>query len=108
MKDTEFHIWNILSVKVHQADETRDRADVGKFRPSFEQLMLRLSGPITVITYVMADESNALRKEDALFEGEGKILSSANLELAAKISDKSLEGVLGPAEDIVDDNTGSC
>ena len=69
--------------------------------------MLRLSGPITVITYVMADESNALRKEDALFEGEGKILSSANLELAAKISDKSLEGV-GLAEDIVDDNTGSC
>lgn len=88
LKDTQFHIGDILSVKVHQADEARYRADISKFRPSFEQLMLRLSGPITVIAYVMADESNARWKEDALFEGEGEILSSTNLELAAKIRDK--------------------
>ncbi len=65
---------NLLAIELGEPNELSNILDDLGFWPCLKQVMLRLSGPVCLWTYIVPDKFELSRKNVALLKAEGQAI----------------------------------
>jgi hypothetical protein len=77
-QDTKFKVVNVLALELGKPNELSNILDDLGFWPCLNQVMLRLSRPVPLWTYIVPNKFKLSRKNVALLKAEGQVIGQVN------------------------------